>query len=370
MSLEQKQNGELQNGPSLAIFDVPGTSIEQFMSHSNEKRQSMQGFDDDYVDIVDYIIRCTHKIWEERNVGLIYSHYAHNIMIHTSDGGTYGRDKVIADSIKTMAAFPDVRLFGDDVIWSGNDQDGFHSSHRIMWVAHNTGYSIYGPPTGRRVTRFGIAHCFVKENRVVEEWIARDELALIRQLGFNEFELARKFAERDHAAGLRHPVPLGTGEVDRVLGQTTPEAVPEKSASFDPENFIRRFIQEVWNWRMFGKLNEYFVPNYMGRVPTNRELYGLGDLSAFITQMIAAFPDARLSLDHVCWLGNEQAGYRVAVRWTMQGTHQGPGYLGEPSGKRVHLMGISHYLINNGKISREWTTFDEFALLKQISWPV
>ena len=28
-------------------------------------------------------------------------------------------------------------------------------------------------------------------------------------------------------------------------------------------------------------------------------------------------------------------------------------------------MGISHYLIKNGKILREWTTYDEFALLKQ-----
>jgi hypothetical protein len=29
------------------------------------RRQSMRGFDEDYVDIVDYIVRCTHKIWEE-----------------------------------------------------------------------------------------------------------------------------------------------------------------------------------------------------------------------------------------------------------------------------------------------------------------
>ena len=82
------------------------------------------------------------------------------------------------------------------IIWGGNDRDGFHSSHRIIWVAHNTGYSIYGPPTGRRVVRQGIAHCFVKENYVVEEWICRDELAVIRQLGFDEHQLAQKMAAR------------------------------------------------------------------------------------------------------------------------------------------------------------------------------
>ncbi|MDF5721405.1 MAG: ester cyclase [Rhizonema sp. PD37] len=368
MSGINEQNSDVQETP--AIFDVPGTDINKFMSHPNEKRQSMQGFDEDYVDIVDYIIRCTHKIWEERNMGLIYSHYAHNVVTQTMDGITYGRDQVIADSIKLLAAFPDVRLFGEDVIWSGNDRDGFHSSHRITWVAHNTGYSIYGPPTGRRVTYLIIAHCYVKENRIIQEWIARNELAVIRQLGFDEFELARKMVERDYAAGIKSPVPVGTGEVDRVLGQTTPQAIPEKSAAFDPENFIQRFYQEVWNWRMFGKLNEYFVPNYMGHLPTNRELYGLGDLSAYITQMIAAFPDACILVDHVCTLGNEQEGYRIAVRWTMQGTHQGPGYLGEAKGRRVNLMGISHYLVKNGKVLREWTTYDEFALLKQTLWPV
>ena len=130
MTSKNEHNGGSQKDKSLAVFDVPGTGIDKFMSHTNEKRQGMQGFDDDYVDIVDYIIRCTHKIWEERNIGLIYSHYAHNVLIHTTDGITYGRDKVIADSIKTMGAFPDVRLFGDDVIWSGNDRDGFHSSIR------------------------------------------------------------------------------------------------------------------------------------------------------------------------------------------------------------------------------------------------
>ena len=37
------------------------------------RRQPLAGFDADYTDIVDYIVRCTHKIWEEKAVGLIYT---------------------------------------------------------------------------------------------------------------------------------------------------------------------------------------------------------------------------------------------------------------------------------------------------------
>ena len=58
----------------------------------------------------------------------------------------------------------------------------------------------------------------------------------------------------------------------------------------------------------------------------------------------------------------------MAVRWILQGTHTGPGY-GEPSGKRINLWGISHYQIKNGRFLREWSIFDEFALLKQIATP-
>ncbi len=348
------------------VTDVPGVDISRLLKPGPEKGQSMQGFDDKFVDIVDYIVRITHEIWEEKGIGRIYDSYAHNVLIHTTDGQTYGRDKVIADSIKTMAAFPDVRLYADDVIWCGNDQDGFHSSHRIIWVAHNTGYSIYGPPTGRRVVRQGIAHCFVKENRVVEEWICRDELAVIRQLGFDERELARKLAAQDAA----NPKLANHGEVDRLQGQSPPAILPPKTSDgFDVEDFVRRSLHEIWNWRLLNKVDEYYAPNYLCNTSTNRKLYGLGDFKAYILALLAAFPDAAINVDHICWLGNEQNGYRVATRWTLQGTHQGPGVYGEATGKRIRLMGITHQHIQAGKFVREWTAFDEFALLKQLYAP-
>ena len=37
----------------------------------SRRRMAMRGFEDDYPDIVDYIIRITHRIWEEKEVGYI-----------------------------------------------------------------------------------------------------------------------------------------------------------------------------------------------------------------------------------------------------------------------------------------------------------
>ena len=63
-----------------SLKEEPVLQVERrdFVDLVPEKRprvQSLRGFDDCYTDIVDYIVRCTHKIWDERDVGLIYSHY-------------------------------------------------------------------------------------------------------------------------------------------------------------------------------------------------------------------------------------------------------------------------------------------------------
>lgn len=338
--------------------------IGKMMNPGSEKHQGMRGFDDDYVDIVDYIIRCTHKIWEEKGIGLIYTHYNHNCVVHTSSGQIYGRDEVVAGTIQAIAAFPDRRLYGDEVIWTGDDEVGYYSSHRLTHVGHNTGYSAYGPPTGRRVAYNAIANCKVKENRVVEEWLIRDELSLVRQLGFNVPAMVKEMVKLEEERGIQTYVP---GEVERLQGQLPPMIMPPQTTEgFDVDYFIRRAFHEVWNWRLLNKIDEYYAVNYQAYMASDRHLYGLGDLKAFILSMMSPFPDIALTVDHVCWTGNAEEGYRVATRWTMMGTHSGPGIYGRPTGKRMRIMGTSHQLLKQEKIVQEWTLFDEFALLKQI----
>ncbi len=354
----------------LPVMEVIGTDYSKFVAlQGTPRRQPMQGFDEDYVDIVDYIVRITHRIWEEKAVGLIYDTYSSDCIVHTSNGTTYGRDYMVADTLFRLASYPDLRIIASDVIWSGNDQDGFHSSHRVAFFGTNTGWSQYGPPTNRRVSRLGVAHCVVKENRIYEEWIAGEQLNMIWQLGLDGHEVARRMAASEKAAGLKPPVPLNFGEIERVLGQTTPAPLPPKPEKFDLESFVHRFYQEVWNWRMLNKVNEYCIANYQSHVPTNRDLFGLGDYKGYILSLMSAFPDLMMYVDHIVVLGDEAKGFRVAVRWWMQGTHSGPGFYGPPSGKRVQLLGFTHFLLKDGRFVKEWTLFDEFALLKQIYWP-
>ncbi len=342
--------------------------ISRALQGNSDQRQAMSGFDAEFSDIVNYIIAITHRIWEEKAIGSIYHYYLHNAVIHMSSGDVYGREQVVANTIQALAAFPDRRLYGDDVIWSRTDDGVYYSSHRITHEGRNTGHSAYGPPTGRKIRYRAIADCIVKENQVIEEWLVRDELSLVTQLGFDPHQLARSMAQAEarYDAG-RKLTPAG--EIERLRGQLPPEAPVTVSPDDDLHGWIESLFHEVWNWRMLNRVDAYFDVHLHAESASGRSLHGLGAYKGYILSLMSPFPDLAISVDHICVIADMDASYRVATRWSLQGTHTGPGIYGAATGKRVFAFGVTHHLIQHGKIVREWTLFDEFAILKQLYAP-
>lgn len=330
-----------------------------------DRLHSMKGFDPKFTDIVDYIIRITHEIWEEKSVGKLYEYYANTIQIHTPGGTTYGRESVIAGTLATLAAYPDRRLYGDEVIWTGDDVQGFYSSHRITHTGTNRGWSAYGAPTGKSIRYRAIADCVIRENVVVEEWLVRDELTLVHQLGLDPVPTAKRMAKQDLANGWRPPMP---SDVERGIGQLPP-APPDSANADAPETQIKNMFHEVWNWRLLDRVRHYFADTIAAESASQRKMHGHNEYQAYVLGLLAPFPDLVFTPEHVCSIGNARDGYRVATRWRIRGTHTGYGTYGPPTGRPVHIMGITHHLVKDGKIQNEWTVFDEFTLLKQIHAP-
>ncbi len=341
---------------------VPGTPIEALLA-PRARVQDLPGFDDVYSDFADYIIRCTHRIWEEKNLGLIHTHYTDDCLVHMLGGRTVGAEEVVRNTAKTLAAFPDRSLFGDHVIWSGDGTRGFYSSHRITSLMTNAGESEFGPATGRRVRVTTIADCAVRENRIYEEWLARDNSFIVRQLGFDPVEVAR-------AQAARPPQPehekWRLAEIARVsaLAPTVPAGVPDADA--DPAAFARALFDTVWNGRQFGAVRALYAPNARAEAPGGRGLFGHGEISGWAIALLAAFPDAKLSVDHVCAVPCPSGGIDIAVRWCLAGTHLGGGLYGAPSGRQALILGMTHWDVRGGRIRREWTVFDEVAVLRQL----
>lgn len=73
-----------------------GDILNMIADAGDPPRQPMHGFAPDYVDVVDDIVRITHRIWEEKAEGLIYDTCGHNISVWSSDGLMKGREAVMA----------------------------------------------------------------------------------------------------------------------------------------------------------------------------------------------------------------------------------------------------------------------------------
>jgi len=81
----------------------------------------------------------------------------------------------------------------------------------------------------------------------------------------------------------------------------------------------------------------------------------------------ASFPSATFAVHHT--IGREDANQapRAAVRWSLQGKHDGFGSFGAPSGADVFVLGISHAEFGPRGLRREHVLFDETAIWKQIA---
>ena len=338
-------------------MDTP--SLEQNLAklrHHKGAEHSLRGFEPHYTDIVDYIVRITHRIWEEGDIGYIYDTYRSNVTMHTGYGTAYGVEEVMSGTVAFAAALPDRRLYAEDVVWTGDDERGFHTSHLLINAATNTGYSPWGPPTGRRVNFFAIANCLVKENRIVEEWLVRDTGAIVRQLGFDLWKVARDAASV-------WPANV-SGETDRLFGQLPP--APYEPQEGHIETFVGRLFHEVWNARHFNYLTEWYAGDSSLFVPNHLELRGVANIRAYHLNFIAMFPDAHMNVEHVYYLGDEETGYRVAVRWRFSGTHARYGWYGEPTDRRVNILGVSHLHIENDKVTKHYMVFDNLAVVMQL----
>jgi predicted ester cyclase len=354
MRAERVMQVERHDYPDLAPQNAPRT-------------QSMAGFDPIYTDIVDYIVRCTHKIWDERDIGLIYSHYTHNCVLYGTTGTLYTREEVVRDTIQRLVSFPERRGMATHVIWKGNDRDGFYTSHLVTGTGRHSQHGHLGAPTGRMFTSRTVADCMIFENKIYREWVVADTTAILQQLGLDVQGYAERIARAAFDKGM---VSLDIGENRHMIGQYPPEAEPDLSiAATDLERHTLRWLHDVFNRKMLGTIPRVYAPTAQYHGPLMAELYGHAAIIHQTLGLIGSLPDAAFTAHHICTTPCEEGGDKVAVRWILEGHHLGYGtlaHLGAPTGKRVQIMGISHFHYKNGKIVDEWRVFDEASALVQV----
>mgnify|MGYP003546854518 CR=1 FL=1 len=87
-----------------------------------------------YANLPDYIQGITWEIWEGRQISLLQQAYGNEMIARSTLGVMVGNQDVINDTLASLAAFSDRQIYGDDVIWSGDEGAGYLSSHRSMII--------------------------------------------------------------------------------------------------------------------------------------------------------------------------------------------------------------------------------------------
>lgn len=325
---------------------------------NTERRQELPGFDEEYLDIVDYILKITHRIWEERGIGIIYDTYHNDCLVHAGDSTSSGVSGVVAGTLANLYSFPDRRLIGEDVIWSEDKPGMFFSSHRNLSIATNLHDSPFGPATGKRAVYRNIADCAMTENRIYEEWLTRDNLALVTQLGFDPHEVAKKLAR----SGKVKDAPKGFPEA--MEGQLYPATYKAKDDSAGERTL--EMHQGIFGCKRLDLVRTFFADNAAVHYINNQELVGHEEIMGAFIGLLSSFPSAQHVVDRVTCNAYENGETHVAVRWRLRGLHEGLGFFGAPSGNPVELLAVSHYVVNHGKITEAFIVFDAIDVLRQI----
>lgn len=322
----------------------------------------MKGFDPKFVDFPDYIIGITKEIWEDRGIATLHHYYSPEIVVRSPASVVIGNQGVIAATMATLTEFPDRQLLGEDVIWSGSPEKGMLSSHRIISTATHARDGIYGAATGTKLQYRILADCHAINNTIDDEWLIRDQTAIVKQIGWEPKNYARDLIERE-------------GGIDCCVKPLTPnsDVSGPYSGTGNENEWGERHADLIE--RIMGADIAAVSANYDRAAtlhyPGGETGYGWAAADAFWMGLRAALPDAQFRIHHQIGRSDQNMPPRSAIRWSLHGTHAGWGAFGAPSGAEVFVLGISHaewgeLISGQVKLRREWTLFDETAVWKQI----
>jgi hypothetical protein len=312
-----------------------------------------------YSSVPDFIYGITREIWEDRGIGgKLDQYYAPDIRLRAATGFTGSNQGVTAQTLQTLHQFPNRQLVGEDVIWTGYDDGSFLSSHRLTSVMTHTGDGVLGQARGKVVRSRIIADCWVCNQVVVEEWLVRDQAAFAKCLGLEPRALARDMTEREIRNGL--PISFFVPAHDKP--SRLKDGVQDDKAVASLVNGLTR----LWHAKETAVIRDLYFHGAALHAPGGDVRYGHADIDTFVLGYLASFPDAAFKVETARINREPEQPTRIALRWSLTGTHSGFGHFGEPTGAPVYVMGISHFNLSGGRITAEYLLTDEVAIWKQI----
>lgn len=130
------------------------------------------------------------------------------------------------------------------------------------------------------------------------------------------------------------------------------------------EILVDRYFSELLNRGDFSKSDQILAPDFVFYGPSTTSGLSSQDFTRYIEEMRAAFSNKRFSeLDRII------QGNRIAIRFRMTGTQDGPFFGLPPSGISIDVEGCDLIVVKAGKISEVRAYFDLMAIIHKFLVP-
>jgi len=205
-----------------------------------------------------------------------------------------------------------------------------------------------------------IADCEVNDGLITREWLVRDNLAMIRQLGFDPRSCARVIKEGFNESQLQWLSAEYSRTKDQVAGTS-----PANKTTEGIYEFAAKALEACWISGDTETLEGVYAPYcVLHRAPLQR-YSGRIETLVHYAGWRQAFPNASLTIDHICSQPYDADNQRIAVRWSVAGKHEGDFENAPASGKPVYILGVTHWELVDGRIAVEKTIIDELSVIAQ-----
>ncbi len=126
---------------------------------------------------------------------------------------------------------------------------------------------------------------------------------------------------------------------------------------------VRRYTEEGWGKQNLAVVDELAATDMVDHNPIGmmEQQQGAEGVKRTILRLQSAFPHFSVTIDDM--LADKD---KVAIRWTIRGTHQGTLMGIAPTGKSITFSGVNIYRLAGGKIVEESGMVDIAGLLHQL----
>ncbi|MGJ9411207.1 ester cyclase [Aeromicrobium sp. CF4.19] len=308
-----------------------------------------------YTDPDDFIREVTDRIWVGRDIHYIVDNYEPDSIVHGGLGTTMDRQGVIDGSLMRIAESPQHVGVAEDVVWEARGDDAFLSSHLVF-----SSDEMLIDGALRRVRSRTIANCLYRQGRMVEEWVVRDTLAQALQRGLDPAEVALGQTFRGFQGSFLEAAPQ--------------DVLAEGDSGPRPDDFraeiemVLELIDEVWNARHLNRLTDFVHRDLFLDTIGDTTITRADGYQRDLLRLVSAFPEAQFEVRDVQTNRSERyGGLRIAVMWKMSGRYEGTAHYGPLTLEPIDLLGVSQFLVQDGRVVKEKRIYDEIALRAQIN---